>query len=398
MLTLTVTRKKALRVMAIVLAVFVGVGMGIMMILSAMTASASAGKLPIYSVSRGDKKIAVTFDCAWGNTNTDALLKILKDANVAATFFVTGEFCDKYPEDVKKFFDAGHEIANHSDMHPHVEGMNINDLIADTRECSRKIEMITGEKPVLYRAPYGEYNDNVITTIEGMGLKMIQWSVDSIDWQEPDAATIQSRIIGGTESGSILLFHNDLENTTSALPEIFKQLSLNGYAFSKVSDLIYWDDYYIDNAGKQIYQEASQTVVYSDNQLINQVFAKMRDVLTTEEIMTLSQGADPAIIEKLTPLFSEEQIWAVENASYEVLKAAMDTLVAVVEVDGAGGDAAGTSDTSAQNTTAEESTAADTDLIETDAVDTTPPPAEPQTEETVDTLEEDTTAATDEIK
>ena len=59
--------------------------------------------------------------------------------------------------------------------------MNINSLIEDTRECSRKIEMITGKAPTLYRAPYGEYDDNVMTTIEGMGLKIIQWSVEPLD-------------------------------------------------------------------------------------------------------------------------------------------------------------------------------------------------------------------------
>ena len=84
-------------------------------------------------------------------------------------------------EDVKKFHDAGHSVQNHSDAHPHVNGMNINSLIEDTRECSRKIKMITGEEPVLYRSPYGEYDDNVITTVEGMGLKVIQWSVEALD-------------------------------------------------------------------------------------------------------------------------------------------------------------------------------------------------------------------------
>lgn len=170
----------------------------------------------------------MTFDCAWGNSNTDELLEILKNANAKATFFVTGEFCDNYPEDVKKFHDAGHSVQNHSDLHPHVKGMNINDLIADTRECSRKIKMITGEEPTLYRAPYGEYDENVLTTIEGMGLKVIQWSADSIDWEDPDPFTIYERIMSKTKSGSILLFHNDLENTAEALPEILTELLQKG--------------------------------------------------------------------------------------------------------------------------------------------------------------------------
>lgn len=181
MVVYTMTKKQILRIVSIVLFCVVTATVIIFAATSAITAGAEEKLLPIYCVERGDNKIAITFDCAWGNSNTDELLKILADANAKATFFVTGEFCDNYPEDVKKFYDAGHSVQNHSDAHPHVEGMNINDLIADTRECSRKIKMITGVEPTLYRAPYGEYDNTVMSTVEGMGLKVIQWSVEAID-------------------------------------------------------------------------------------------------------------------------------------------------------------------------------------------------------------------------
>lgn len=177
----TMTKKQILRAVSIVLFGIISLIILIFAVVNAVTASAEDVKLPIYCVERGDNKIGITFDCAWGNSNTDELLQILKDANAKATFFVTGEFCDNYPEDVKKFYDAGHSVQNHSDKHPHVKGMNINDLIADTRECGRKIKMITGEEPVLYRAPYGEYDNTAMTTLEGMGLKVIQWDVEPLD-------------------------------------------------------------------------------------------------------------------------------------------------------------------------------------------------------------------------
>ena len=181
MMVYTMTRKQILRVVSIVLFSIIALIIVIFAVVNAVTASAEEAKLPIYCVDRGDNKIALTFDCAWGNSNTDELLKILSDANAKATFFVTGEFCDSYPEDVKKFYDAGHSVQNHSNVHPHVKGMNINDLIEDTRECNRKIKMLTGEEPALYRAPYGEYDNTVMTTVEGMGLKVIQWSVEALD-------------------------------------------------------------------------------------------------------------------------------------------------------------------------------------------------------------------------
>lgn len=333
MFTYTTSRKKLLRTLIIVLAALAGAGIILAAVMSSFKVSAASRKLPIYSVSRGDNKIALTFDCAWGNSNTDLLLQLLKDADAKATFFVTGEFCDKYPEDVKKLYDAGHEIANHSDTHPHVEGININDLIADTNECTRKIQMITGEKPVLYRAPYGEYDDNVVTTIEGMGMKMIQWSVDSIDWQEPNADTIIKRVTEGTESGSIILFHNDLENTAQALPELLTALKQKGFTFSRVSDILYSDSYHIDSNGVQIYDVTAliPTVAYSDDPLINESMEILRQNLTLQELYDLTGGVTQEMADRVEALLSEEQKTALQEASFDDLKEAFTNLISAVE-------------------------------------------------------------------
>lgn len=178
---LTLTKKQIKRIAAITSMAAAAVAVGAVAVFTSVGTQAAGRLLPIYCTERGDKKVALTFDVAWENSNTAELIDILDEFDAEATFFVTGDWCDRYPEDVKKFHDAGHEIQNHSDQHPHVAGMNVNDLIADTRECSRKIEMITGEKPTLYRAPYGEYDDSLITTVEGMGMKVIQWDVEPLD-------------------------------------------------------------------------------------------------------------------------------------------------------------------------------------------------------------------------
>lgn len=343
MVVYTMTKKQVLRVISVVLFLIVAVIITIFAVVNAVTVSAAEPKLPIYSVERGDNKIAITFDCAWGNSNTDELLKILKDANAKATFFVTGEFCDKYPDDVKKFYDAGHSVQNHSDAHPHVKGMNINDLIADTKECSRKIKMITGEEPKLYRAPYGEYDDTVMSTVEGMGFKVIQWDVDSIDWEDPDAATIQNRILSKTQSGSILLFHNDLENTTQALPATLTSLLQKGYEFVKADDLIYYDSYRMDNTGRQIYEPnltaTSNVVIYADDSYANSAFEKIRQNLSIEEIYTLSTYDKLAVIEKIKGFLTDAEIAAIQLMSYEDLYAAYGSLVLAAENYGTGGAA-----------------------------------------------------------
>lgn len=268
-------------------------------------------QLPIYRVERNDNKVAVTFDVAWENSNTDELIEILDEYGAKATFFITGDWCDRCAEDVKKFADAGHEIENHSDKHPHVEGINVNDLINDTRECSRKIEMITGRKPTYYRAPYGEYDDSLLTTLDGMGLKTIQWDVDSVDWNKPTAEQITKKVLDNTKSGSILLFHNDLQNTTDALPDILKGLKEKGFEFVTIDELVLHENYTIDANGEQ--QPTAQSLNLTDKQ-VEEVMAKYRGELTaagmTEEQLAkaaeaVKNGDLSALPEELRPLAQE---------------------------------------------------------------------------------------------
>lgn len=251
MRSVTITKKGARRLAAGAVIAAATAAVAVIAVLTSVGTQAENRLLPIYCVDRGDNRISLTFDVAWENSNTDELIEILDEYDARATFFITGDWCDRYPDDVKAFYDAGHEIQNHSDKHPHVEGINVNDLIADTNEASRKITMITGEKPSLYRAPYGEYDDAALTTLDGMGYKVIQWDVDSIDWDKPSPEKIKERVLGKVKSGSIVLFHNDLENTTEALPQILTELKSQGYEFVPVSELIFPDEYYIDADGTQ---------------------------------------------------------------------------------------------------------------------------------------------------
>jgi polysaccharide deacetylase family sporulation protein PdaB len=334
MFVLTLSRKRALRATLVILAVFIGIAVGIAAVFTSINTGAAETRLPIYSVERPDNKISLTFDCAWGNSNTDELLAILEEHGVYATFFVTGEFVDKFPDDVRRIHAAGHEIANHSDSHPRIRGMNLNRLIEDTREAERKIMLVTGERPSLYRSPYGEYDENSIKTIEGLGYKFIQWSVDSIDWQEPDPATIIKRITDKTVPGSILLFHNDLENTTQALPEVLTRLRQAGFEFVRTSELIYREDYRIDHTGKQIREVRTILPVGGgefDSTLSEAIEILMRH-LTDDEIAALrdgvaaGEGVPPNVAVRITPHLSAAQMSALTEltaAQAEAIAAAI---------------------------------------------------------------------------
>lgn len=208
--------------------------------------------LPIYSVQKEEKICAISFDAAWGNEDTHDLIKILEKYNVKTTFFVVGEWVDKYPESVKELSNAGHEIMNHSNTHPHMTKLSKEKMQEEITLCSDKIEKITGVRPTLFRPPYGDYNDAVVGNTRDISHYTIQWSVDSLDWKDLEPSAICDRVIKGVQPGSIVLFHNAAKNTPAALPTILETLINDGYKIVPVSELIYKDNFTIDHTGMQI--------------------------------------------------------------------------------------------------------------------------------------------------
>jgi polysaccharide deacetylase family sporulation protein PdaB len=215
-------------------------------------AAATTRQLPIYSVERDQKVVSLTFDAAWGNEDTQDLIDILGKYDVKATFFLVGMWVDKYPESVKALSDAGHEIMNHSATHAHMSRLSREEIIADIDTCSAKIEAITGVRPTLFRPPYGEYDDKVISAVRSMGMEPIQWDVDSLDWKDLSAAEITKRVLSRIRPGSIVLFHNAALHTPEALPEIIESLIRDGYTIVPVSELLLEGEYSIDHTGRQI--------------------------------------------------------------------------------------------------------------------------------------------------
>lgn len=125
-----------------------------------------------------------TITSPWGNEDTQSLIDILAKYDVTTTFFVVGDWVDKYPESVKALHDAGHEIMNHSKNHAHYNSLSTEEIIADVNTCNDKIEAVTGVRPTLIRCPYGEYDDHVIAAIRSIGMEPIQWDVEVHETEE----------------------------------------------------------------------------------------------------------------------------------------------------------------------------------------------------------------------
>lgn len=208
-------------------------------------------KLPVYRVDRDDKKISISFDCAWGVDYTDGILDELDRFGVKCTFFVVKFWVEKYPDYVKKIIERGHEIGTHSSTHPHMSKLSKAAIEIELLDSVKAIEDLTGKKVELFRAPFGEYTDTVITTAESLNLLTIQWDVDSLDWKDLSKEKIAERVIKKAKIGSIILCHNNGKHTLEALPLIFSTLISSGYEFLPISELVYKSDYVIDSLGEQ---------------------------------------------------------------------------------------------------------------------------------------------------
>ena len=214
-------------------------------------ASATTRQLPVYCVQRDDKVVSLSFDAAWGNEDTQQLIDILNSYNINATFFLVGDWVDKYPESVKALYDAGNEVMNHSNNHAHFSKLSADEIIEDINKCNDKIEAITGVAPSLFRCPYGEYDDHVISAVNSIGMTAIQWDVDSLDWKGISSSEIEKRVLDKVQPGSIVLFHNAAENTPEALPGIIESLLADGYRIIPISQILLQGEYSIDHTGRQ---------------------------------------------------------------------------------------------------------------------------------------------------
>ena len=213
--------------------------------------AASKRDLPVYCVQRDDKLIAISFDAAWGNQDTQTLIDILGQYGVKTTFFVVGSWVERYPESVRALSEAGHEVMNHSSSHAHFSKLSHSEIVSDITACNEEIKAITGVSPKLFRCPYGEYDDHVIQAVRSLDMTPVQWDVDSLDWKGISAAEIQRRVLDKVQPGSIVLFHNAAEHTPEALPGILEALLADGYRIVPISELLLKGDCFIDNTGRQ---------------------------------------------------------------------------------------------------------------------------------------------------
>ena len=212
-------------------------------------------KQPIYRVDTEEKVVSLTFDVNWAEKeNLQSILDILDKYNVKGTFFIMGGWVNYSDENVvklKKISERGHEIGNHSYKHPIFSKIGEERIKEELRKTDEVVEKYTGKKPSVFRFPSGDYNKNALMKVRSLNHIAIQWDADSVDWKEMGSDIEYNKVMKNTKSGSILLFHNNAKYTPENLDRIIEELKSQGYEFKPVGEMIYTEDYYIDENGIQ---------------------------------------------------------------------------------------------------------------------------------------------------
>jgi peptidoglycan/xylan/chitin deacetylase (PgdA/CDA1 family) len=189
-----------------------------------------------------EKFVVLTFDDGPAPITLE-FLKILQESDVKATFFVTGESIDTYPDILKQIHEGGHTIGNHTNTHPIPFFLSKQELAKEILITEEKIHQITGIRPKIVRAPYALYPNHLLEIVDLFDLTLISWDVDPEDWKKIDKDLIAKRVTDNVESGSIILLHDgpdnlDRNNTLEALKLIIIKLREENYQFKSISDLM----------------------------------------------------------------------------------------------------------------------------------------------------------------
>jgi len=204
---------------------------------------ALAQSLGYGEVARGNtsaNRVALTFDAGSGAEHTPAILDTLAAAGVKATFFITGQFAESFPDMVRRMAADGHELGNHSYTHPRFTEISAADIQSQIARTEAKVVELTGISTVPYfRFPYGARNARVVRQVNDLGYMSIYWTVDTLDWM-PDKTCeqIRSRAMSNACPGAILLMHCGSPQEGQVLGSIIEDLHAAGYEVMTLTEVL----------------------------------------------------------------------------------------------------------------------------------------------------------------
>ncbi len=192
--------------------------------------------------------IALTFDDGPDPRYTPAILDILDQFNVKATFFMVGTHVARNPDLAHQVAQRGHEIGSHTYTHRNLLGLARPTLMVEVAKNQNTIERAVGRRPTLFRPPRGLYDNNLGAILEKEGLTLVMWSRSSVDWSEPGPEAVVRNVLTKVQNGDVILFHDSGDlvgstggsrlSTVEALPTIISELKRRGYTFVTITEMM----------------------------------------------------------------------------------------------------------------------------------------------------------------
>lgn len=215
--------------------------------------SVNGHEMPVCSVEIKEKKVALTFETAWGEEFTENILDILKDKNVNATFFVTSGWMKNHKSLIWRMKNEGHDVGTLGVSHDNLSQKSSEDQEKELKEAKKAAQQ-EGIMMELFRPPYGRYNDALIRNAQKEGLFTICWSVDSLDWKNYGQKTLVENVTENAVfgNGAIIRLNSEAADTKEGLQELINRIEKKGYEFVKVSEMIFRESYHMDVKGRQI--------------------------------------------------------------------------------------------------------------------------------------------------
>lgn len=192
---------------------------------------------PIYKGHPDKPMVTFIINVAWGNEYLAEILATLKKNNIAASFFLEGNWVKKNPDMAKMIVTAGHEVGNHSYSHPDMKRLTATEAREQMLKTNKIIEAATGKKCVWFAPPSGSYRDETIKVAADLRMKTVMWTVDTVDWQKPSQETLINRVMSKIDKGSMILMH-PTESTAKSLDRLITLIEQRNLRIGTVSELM----------------------------------------------------------------------------------------------------------------------------------------------------------------
>ncbi|MFZ7130990.1 MAG: polysaccharide deacetylase family protein [Eubacteriales bacterium] len=199
-------------------------------------------KYGIYVMGKGEKELYLTFNCGYEYNNyTEEVLNILKEENIKAVFFITGDYLRSNSEIVKRMIDEGHIVGNHGNTHAFLSELSEDEIRKEIIDFEKAYEDVTGVKfsKKYFRPASGAFSEQVLVIANDLSYETVFWSLAYKDWEtdhQPSTETVYNNIMNGTHDGCILMLHTVSISNKNVLKEAIRDLKEKSYIFKSIEE------------------------------------------------------------------------------------------------------------------------------------------------------------------